>query len=374
MLRGRLAPSPTGFLHLGNAWAFLLAWLGVRVANGALVLRLEDLDPQRSKPEFTAALLEDLRWLGLDWDEGPSWTGEAGGTGGTGEAGETGEAGGGTGTSRNSAGIGPYRQSERLQLYAQAVEKLLRKGLAYPCYCTRQELRSLAGAPQAGDEHEAPYPGTCRNLSPQERAAKDAALKAAGRRPAIRLAFPPRLAEQALRFNDLALGPQMLDAARYAADFAIRRSDGVFAYQLAVSLDDMAMGITQVIRGADILQSTPRQRLFFLLNPPGESGGACLPEYGHIPLLLDHKGERLAKRHAALALRELRQTGVTPQAVTGYLAFLGGLQEKARPLGAAELCARYAANADKNLVFKLLPQNMPPLPEDVVGTLRSLRA
>ncbi len=335
MLRGRIAPSPTGFLHLGNAWAFLLAWLGVRVAGGELVLRIEDIDPQRSRSEFTEALIEDLRWLGLDWDEGP----DVGGP------------------------YGPYAQSARLGEYAGAVKDFLARGLAYPCYCTRKELRGLGGAPQAGDEHETPYSGLCRGLSSLERAEKEAA----GRRAAIRMRFPEELYARTMRFTDMALGPQTLSSGRYGADFAIQRSDGVFAYQLAASLDDIAMGITQVLRGADILQSTPRQLLFFALS------GANPPEYGHIPLLCDHAGERLAKRHAALALRELRLSGVSPQSVVGFLAFHGGLADSLQPLSCRELLEHYAGFEDKKLIFRRLPPQMPLLPPDVARQLEKLR-
>ena len=221
---GRLAPSPTGFLHLGNAWAFFLAWLGARSRGGRLILRLEDIDPVRSRPEYAAAIMEDLQWLGLDWD------------------GDT------------------YVQSRRLHLYEQAIAELKAKGLVYPCYCTRKELRELASAPHlpsAGGQGEgvgdvgAPYPGACRNLSATERAA----LETQGRKSCLRLEYLAR----DVRINDLALGECEFKSSDSGGDFALRRSDGVFAYQLAVSVDDANMGITQVVRGGDILASTPRQ-------------------------------------------------------------------------------------------------------------------
>ena len=212
-VRGRLAPSPTGFLHLGNAWAFLLAWLACRSKGGSLVLRMEDIDPDRSRPEYADAIIRDLRWLGLDWDEGPDAGGPA----------------------------GPYVQSARMGLYADALNRLDRAGHIYPCYCTRKELRTLAGAPHVGDAGAA-YPGTCRNLPPERRAE----LEAAGRRPCIRLRCP----SQNYAFEDAVFGPFSMTLEACGGDFALRRSDGVIAYQLAVVVDDGLMGITQVVRAA----------------------------------------------------------------------------------------------------------------------------
>ncbi|MDR3039115.1 MAG: tRNA glutamyl-Q(34) synthetase GluQRS, partial [Candidatus Adiutrix sp.] len=225
--RGRLAPSPTGLLHLGNAWAFWLAWLDARQARGRLLLRLEDLDPVRSRPEYARQIRCDLAWLGLDWDE------------------ET------------------PPQSRRGPAYAAALARLDALGLVYPCFCTRRELRSLAGAPQVGDAG-APYPGTCRGLSPAERAA----LAAAGRGRALRLAGPP---DRLWAFDDRVRGPQRLTLADCGGDFPLRRSDGVYAYQLAVVVDDLAQGVTSVVRGGDILVGTPRQLYLYELlggRPP----------------------------------------------------------------------------------------------------------
>ena len=269
-VRGRLAPSPTGFLHLGNAWAFLLAWLACRSKGGSLVLRMAD------------AIIRDLRWLGLDWDEGPDVGGPA----------------------------GPYTQSARMELYADALNRLDRAGHTYPCYCTRKELRTLAGAPHVGDAGAA-YPGTCRNLPPERRAE----LEASGRRPCIRLHCP----SQSYVFEDAVFGPFRMTLEACGGDFALRRSDGVIAYQLAVVVDDGLMGITQVVRGEDLLVSTPRQlALFDLLGYPR-------PAYMHLPLLCDPEGERLAKRHASLTLASLRDAGVSPAAVAGYLGWKAGL-------------------------------------------------
>ncbi|WP_165066726.1 tRNA glutamyl-Q(34) synthetase GluQRS [Desulfovibrio sp. ZJ200] len=291
---GRLAPSPTGYLHLGNAWAFLLAWLAARAQNGLLILRQEDIDPQRSRPEYASAILEDLRWLGLDWDQGPDLGGPA----------------------------GPYEQSRRGDFYTQALARLQAAGLTYPCFCTRKELRLLAAAPHPGDAG-APYPGTCRDLSPEQRAA---ALRS-GRKAALRLRCP----DQAIVFEDGLQGPQNFRLADCGGDFALCRSDGVVAYQLAVAVDDALMGVTQVVRGRDILPSTPRQIALLRLL------GYAPPSYLHVPLLLDSGGERLAKRHHSLALRTLREKGADPRQVTGLLGRLAGLNPAGRPLSPAEL-------------------------------------
>ena len=302
-VRGRLAPSPTGHMHLGNAWAFLLAWLAARASGpgGQVVLRLEDIDPERSRPDFAEEIQRDLRWLGLDWDEGP----DVGGA------------------------HGPYAQSARLDAYAAALERLERAGRVYPCFCTRRELRSLASAPHAPlvDDGSPAYPGTCRNLDGDRRQE----LLRLGRRPAVRL----RCGERAQAFTDLVAGPQRMTLAECGGDFALRRSDGVFAYQLAVVVDDIAMHVTQVVRGDDILASTPRQLLLYELL------GAPPPQYAHLPLLLDHEGQRLAKRHGSLALAALREAGVSAPAITGYLAWRAGLLPAPRPASPQELVAGF---------------------------------
>lgn len=344
-LRGRLAPSPTGHLHLGNAWAFLLAWLAARAAGGEVLLRMEDIDPDRSRPEYAADILRDLRWLGLDWDEGPDVSGPC----------------------------GPYVQSGRFDRYAAALEALERAGRVYPCFCTRKELRSLAGAPHAADGVAHPvgegiahlagegiahlvddgsprYPGTCRELTPERRAE----LLRQGRRPALRL----RCDELTMPFNDLIAGPQALSLADCGGDFALRRSDGVFAYQLAVVLDDIAMGITQVVRGDDILSSTPRQLFLHSLL------GAPAPRYAHLTLMLDAEGERLAKRHNALTLAALRELGVGAPAIVGYLGWRAGLLEAPRPCMPHELIAPFR--------FERLPRQPVRLPADIAAELSRL--
>ncbi len=328
--RGRLAPSPSGYIHLGNAYAFLLAWLAVRSAGGSLVLRLEDIDPARCRPEYAAGLIKDLEWLGLDWDEGPGADGP----------------------------VGPYTQSLRLERYAAALEDLRRRGLTYPCFCTRGELRLLASAPHVGDEG-VPYPGTCRGMG----ATKQQARMASGRQASNRLDVAASLetlggGAASLRFTDLLRGPIVASPADCGGDFALRRSDGVFAYQLATAYDDAAMRITQVARGQDLLPSTPRQVLLLRLF------GANPPNYLHFPLVLDHQGERLAKRHRPLEILRLRRNGVSARAVTGLLGRLAGLLPEAAPCAPDDLLP----------LFKIrnLADIRPVIPENIVELLRAI--
>lgn len=317
-VRGRLAPSPTGYLHLGNAWAFLLCWLGVRAAGGRLVLRMEDIDPDRSRPEYAAAIQRDLAWLGLDWDEGPD-------TGGA---------------------FGPYTQSRRLGRYAEVIEHLTRQGHTYPCYCTRKELKSMASAPHAEDVGPI-YPGTCLVLSAQERAARETQ----GRKAALRLHGNADSV-----FRDLIQGEVRFGWMECGGDFPLRRSDGVVSYQLAVAVDDLDQNISLVVRGADILPSTPRQILLFRLL------GGIPPDYAHAPLLLDQSGQRLAKRHQALELRALRDQGVDPRAIVGYLAHLAGLLPCPSPAAPAELLPFFA--------WDRLPRGPVSLPESFEAALQ----
>ncbi len=309
---GRLAPSPTGYVHLGNAWAFLLAWLAARARKGVLVLRLEDIDPQRSRPEFAAALLQDLRWLGLDWDQGP----DVGGP------------------------LGPYEQSRRASAYAHALARLEAAGLTYPCFCTRKELRLLAAAPHV-DDAGAPYPGTCRQLSAMQREA----LFRSGRKAAVRLRCP----DASVAFEDALLGPQSFRLAECGGDFALRRSDGVVAYQLAVAVDDALMGVNQVVRGRDILPSTPRQIALLRLL------GHDAPAYAHIPLLLD--GDQ------SLALRALREQGASARRIVGLLSRLAGLNPRGLPVSPAELLPDFSLErlpgADQRVTERDLRQLAP---------------
>ncbi len=291
-IRGRFAPSPSGRMHLGNLFSALLAWLSVRSAGGVLVLRMEDLDPDRCRPEYAAQLAEDLLWLGLDWDEGY-------GKGGP---------------------DGPYLQSERTEQYAAAFGRLEEMGLVYPCYCTRAE-RLAASAPHRSDG-QAVYAGRCRNLTAEERKA----LEQTGRHPAWRLKVP----DEVWSVDDGHMGPYGGNLLRDCGDFIIRRSDGVYAYQLAVVVDDGAMGVNQVVRGVDLLSSTPRQcYLYHLL-------GLEPPEFRHVPLLLAEDGRRLSKRDRDLDMGALRARW-TPEELVGRLAVLAGLQSTLEPVTPAAL-------------------------------------
>ena len=289
MTVGRFAPSPSGRIHLGNLLCCLLAWLSARQKGGKVVLRIEDLDTARCKRPYTEQMIEELCWLGLTWDEGP-------GVGGP---------------------DGPYYQSERTALYEQALEKLERMGLVYPCYCTRAELHA-ASAPHRSDG-QAVYPGTCRHLTAAEREKKT-------RAPATRLMVP----DETWSFTDGHMGYYEENLLHECGDFLLRRSDGMFAYQLAVVVDDAAMGVTEVVRGSDLLSSTPRQLYLYDLL------GLKAPEFIHFPLLLAPDGRRLSKRDADAGLDDLRFK-LTAEEILGRLAYLGGFNPTAQPKTAEEL-------------------------------------
>ena len=292
---GRFAPSPSGRIHLGNIFCCLLAWLSARQKGGRVVLRIEDLDTARCPRRYALQLQEDLRWLGLDWDEGP----EAGGE------------------------HGPYEQSRRTALYRAALERLSAKGLVYPCFCTRAELHA-ASAPHREDG-QIIYPGTCRSLTAEQ------AEEQAGRRaPALRLRVP----EEMWSFTDGHMGRYVENLARDCGDFLLCRSDGLFAYQLAVVVDDAAMGITEVVRGADLLASTPRQLYLYHLL------GLDPPAFYHVPLLLAPDGRRLSKRDADAGLAELRPR-LSAEELLGKLAYLAGFHPSASPRTARELLAEF---------------------------------
>ena len=279
--RGRLAPSPTGYLHLGHARTFWTAQERAQAADGTLVLRNEDLDRARCRPQFVAAMIEDLHWFGFDWQEGPDCGGPH----------------------------SPYDQSSRLELYRAAFARLHSAGLLYPCLCSRRDIAEAAAAPHegpaAGGGDEPLYPGTCRPeaLAPPERARRTA-LPREGYNWRFRVPDGRRL-----HFKDTACGPQSAQCGADFADFVVWRKDDLPSYQLAVVVDDAAMGITEVVRGADLLQSTFRQLLLYeaLLWPA--------PSFHHCPLMLDTAGQRLAKRHDALSLRALRATGRSPESL-----------------------------------------------------------
>lgn len=279
MVRGRFAPSPSGRMHLGNLFCALLSYLSVKSRGGEWILRIEDLDTARCRPDYARQVEEDLRWLGLAWDEG----GSAGGP------------------------DAPYFQSQRTALYEAALVRLRGMGLVYPCFCTRAQLHA-ASAPHREDGLTV-YPGTCRGLTPEDIARREAA----GRKGALRLRVP----EETVTFTDGHLGEVTEYLPTDCGDFLLRRSDGLFAYQLAVVVDDAAMGVTEVVRGADLLSSTPRQLLLYELL------GWEAPEFYHFPLLLSPDGRRLSKRDGDLGLGALRER-YTPEEIIGKLAYLAG--------------------------------------------------
>ena len=290
---GRFAPSPSGYLHLGNLLSALLAWLDIRSLGGEMVFRLEDLDPARSNPAFAQAMAEDLRWLGLDWDRG--WPEDQG-----------------------------FAQSERTALYEAAFRRLDDLGLVYPCWCSRSKRLAAASAPHPG-EQEADLACRCSGMTQAEREA----LLRSGRTPAWKLRCPDR----SIRIIDGHYGAFTQNPAREAGDCIIRRSDGVFAYQLAVSVDDMQMGITRVVRGRDLLASAPRQKWLI------ETLGGRAPAYCHSPLLTGEKG-KLSKRLGSLNTRSLRQER-RAEDVVGELAFLCGLRDRREAVSAKELIPEF---------------------------------
>jgi glutamyl-tRNA synthetase len=272
--RGRIAPSPTGLLHLGHACTFWTAYRRAREAAGTVVLRNEDLDPQRSKIEYVLAFEEDLHWLGMDWDEGPDLGGPC----------------------------APYSQSERRDFYLIAWRKLRDGGFIYPCLCSRKDLASAAAAPHEGEasDDEPIYPGRCRCR------VSEAASYSEPKGVNWRFRVPDG---ETLSFEDGKQGSQAYFAGRDFGDFVVWRRDDVPAYQLAVVVDDSAMGITEVVRGADLLKSTARQILLY------RALGWEIPAFHHCDLLRDETGVRLAKRHDALSIRRLRGRGLSPDDV-----------------------------------------------------------
>jgi glutamyl-tRNA synthetase len=276
--RGRFAPSPTGAMHLGNARTALLAWLDARSRSGTLLLRIEDLDRARVAAGGEQGVLDDLAWLGLDWDEGPDRGGP----------------------------FAPYRQSERTDRYDAAIETLLSAGRAFPCACSRADVARAASAPHADDDDGPRYPGTCRGKPATE---VHALAAARGRQASIR--FDGR--GERIAFDDEVHGAVAADPDG-ADDFVLRRADGVAAYQLAVVVDDAAMAVTRVVRGDDLLRSTPRQLALY------RALGLPAPAFAHVPLLLTPGGERLAKRTRPESIASLRAQGTPPTQIVGTLA------------------------------------------------------
>jgi glutamyl-tRNA synthetase len=282
--RGRLAPSPTGHLHLGHARTFWMAQQRARACGGVLVLRNEDLDAKRFKLEFVSAMLEDLKWFGFEWQEGPDCGGP----------------------------FGPYNQSERREFYLAAMRKLLAGGFIYPCICSRSDVRRALSAPHQGED-EPVYPGTCRERFKQsdEEGAFDPSTPSGSTRASgpssskrnWRFRVPDG---EVIAFEDGHCGTQQFIAGKDFGDFVVWRHDGIPAYQLSVVVDDAAMRITEVVRGADLLPSTARQLLLY------RALGVPAPQFYHCPLMTDEKGIRLAKRHDVLSLRRMRAEGNSP--------------------------------------------------------------
>ncbi|HMY17985.1 MAG TPA: tRNA glutamyl-Q(34) synthetase GluQRS [Polyangium sp.] len=290
--RGRFAPSPTGDLHLGSAVAAVFCAAASMQANGTLVLRIEDIDTPRVVPGQTARMLEDLDWLGIRFQESPAMGGL----------------------------VGPYIQSERRSLYDAAIDKLAALGLVYLCDCSRAEIARVASAPHQGDEGPR-YPGICRNLGMQPRSFR--------RPPAVRLAVPNDTRSM-ITTTDLVLGTRMENVFEATGDFVLRRGDGVYAYQLAVVVDDLAMGITDVVRGADLVTSSARQTLLAQLL------GGRTPTFAHVPLLIADDGRRLAKRDGGMTVRDQRAQGRDPHELVRAIAQAYGhdLQDASQPLEA----------------------------------------
>ena len=282
---GRFAPTPSGRMHLGNVFAAMIAWLSVKSRGGHLVLRMEDLDTLRTSEEFAETLRQDLRWLGLHWDE------------------ET------------------PPQSRRSQVYDGYFEKLRDMQLLYPCYCSRAQLHNV-NAPHLSDGTYV-YAGTCRDLTAEQRAAMN-------RKPAWRVKVPDRV----WRVNDLAQGTLEQNLITDCGDFVVRRADGVYVYQLAVVVDDGEAGVTEVVRGMDLLGSAPRQMYL------QELFGFSHPEYGHVPMLLAPDGRRLSKRDRDLDLGELRK-GVSAEKLLGTLAFSAGIIDRNTAISAGELASEF---------------------------------
>ena len=281
-LVGRFAPTPSGRMHLGNVFAAMVAWLSVRSRGGRLVLRMEDLDTQRTSAEYAEILRDDLRWLGLDWDwETPP-------------------------------------QSQRSETYDRYFEKLQDLGLLYPCCCTRSQLHNV-NAPHLSDGTYV-YPGTCRNLT-----------EIPDRKPAWRVRVP----ERTYTVHDLCMGSYTQDLSRECGDFVVRRADGVYVYQLAVTVDDGEAGVTEVVRGMDLLGSAPRQMYL------QELFGFEHPAYGHVPMLMAPDGRRLSKRDRDLDLGQLR-LHCPPEKLLGVLAHSAGLLEEKKPISAKELATVFS--------------------------------
>lgn len=293
---GRFAPSPSGRMHLGNIFTAVMSWLSVKSRDGKWILRIEDLDPQRSKPEHARMIEADLKWLGLEWDEG--------GIGGHGPT-------------------GPYVQSLRHDFYEEALARLKDSGLCYPCVCTRADIMSTQ-APHETDGRVV-YRGTCRPGSFPY-------IWKGGERGAVRIFAPDKV----ISFTDRICGPQNVNLARHCGDFVLRRADGAWAYQLAVVVDDALMGVTEVMRGHDLLLSSAQQIYLYRLL------GHIPPQFAHLPLICNAEGQRLSKRDSSQSMEYLR-AHCSPEEVLGQVACMAGLHPSRSPISLKELLLLYAA-------------------------------
>ena len=287
-VKGRFAPSPTGRMHLGNVFSALLSWLSAKSQGGTWLLRIEDIDPQRSRREYADLIMDDLHWLGLDWDEGPYW------------------------------------QSERGEIYEHYLRLLTERGMTYPCYCPRADILATQ-APHESDGRVV-YKGTCRNLPPGTHSGP----------AAIRMKVPLRDdADSIVTFTDGHYGTHIVNLALHCGDFIVRRKDGAWAYQLAVVVDDALMGVNEVVRGRDLLLSSPQQ--IYLARQLG----FVPPRFVHLPLLCNAAGQRLSKRDRSLDMASLRERH-TAREIIGLLAHAAGLQPTAAPVSAKELVASFS--------------------------------
>ncbi|MFT4570636.1 MAG: glutamyl-tRNA synthetase [Hyphomicrobiaceae bacterium] len=323
--RGRYAPSPTGLTHLGNARTALIAWLSVRNRGGSFVWRLEDLDTPRTIAGTAEAAAEDLSWLGLDWDEGGGLPGDC----------------------------GPYEQSARGNIYDTALARLAGRGVTFPCKRSRRDLAAAASAPQTS-HGSSPYPAAFR---PKDLAGDWYPRLRSMEQPDAAVRF--RVEPGVVRFNDAVYGEISESVAEAVGDFVLKRRDGLYAYQLAVVVDDLQMGINEVVRGRDLLESTARQIVLI------RALGGKVPAYAHVPLLLATDGEKLSKRNHALTLRSLRTSGVAPEQVVGWLAASCGLLPTAKACSAGELIESFNWNR--------MARNDQTTPDDVTDRIRALR-
>jgi len=280
-IRVRFAPSPTGFMHVGNARTALFNYLFARHHNGTFILRIEDTDIERHSEEAVKVIYDALRWMGINWDEGP----DVGGS------------------------FGPYRQSERLDIYRKYIEELKRKGLVYECFCTQEELDEMRK--KQLEKGEPPrYTGKCRNLTEEEKEK----LRAEGRKPVLRFKVPE---DRVIKFQDLIKGEIEIHSRQLGGDFVIVRSNGMPVYNFVVVIDDALMGITHVIRGEDHISNTPKQILIY------EALGFKVPQFAHLPMILGQDRSKLSKRHGSTSVKEFQEKGYLPEAFTNFLALLG---------------------------------------------------